>query len=83
MRIAGIEVPSGAVADLALCLHNAGERALSEHVGIAVDTGRRELGLGVRQRETILRVLEACPDSLAPLHAVLLAEHVGRQRDRV
>jgi hypothetical protein len=75
MRVAGTNVPASAVAEVALRLHYAGENNLGQHLGTAVDTNRHELGLSVGARETILRVLEDCPDRLAELRDALLQEH--------
>ena len=45
IRVAGIEVPRAAIAQLAAKLHNAGETTLAEHVGVAIDENYDELTL--------------------------------------
>ena len=43
IRVAGIDVPRSAIAELAAKLHNAGELTLAEHVGVAIDENYDEL----------------------------------------
>jgi hypothetical protein len=43
--------------------------------------GRTTFALTIAEREQILRGLEDCPDGLAELRGVLLAEHEGRVRE--
>lgn len=81
MTIAGIEVASAAVAQLALLLHNAGHLSLAEHVGRAVDTNKRSFRFGYDELPTVLSVLQAPPDSLAELRGALFQVHAGRKRD--
>ena len=81
MTIAGLEVASAAVAQLALLLHQAGHLSLAEHVGRAVDTNRRSFRFGYHELPTVLSVLQAPPDSLAELRAALLQVHDTRQRE--
>jgi hypothetical protein len=45
IRVAGIEVPRAAIAQLAAKLHNTGEITLAEHVGVAIDENYDELTL--------------------------------------
>jgi hypothetical protein len=45
IRVAGIEVPRAAIAQLAAKLHSAGELTLAEHVGVAIDENYEELTL--------------------------------------
>jgi hypothetical protein len=72
MTIAGIEVESAAVAQLALRLHKAGHFSLAERVGKAIDTNQRSLRFGPHELPAVLSVLEAPPDGLAKLRAALL-----------
>jgi hypothetical protein len=81
MTIAGIEVASAAVAQLALLLHQAGHLSLSEKVGIAVDTNKRSFRFGYHELPTVLSVLEAAPDGLAELREALLQVHVAQARE--
>ena len=74
MRVAGVELQASAVADLAVLLQNANENALAQYVGRAVDNNRPELGLGARERETMLGVLDDCPDNLVELRSALLKQ---------
>jgi hypothetical protein len=78
MTIAGIEVASAAVAQLALLLHKAGHLSLAEHVGRAVDTNRRSFRFGYHDLPAVLTVLQAPPDGLAELREALLQVHVAR-----
>ena len=80
MKVAGIEMPASAVAELALLLHRAGESSLAQHVGRAVDNNRAEIGLHAGERETILRILDDPPVALKELHASLLQEHATWRR---
>jgi hypothetical protein len=45
IRVAGIDVPRAAIAELAARLHKAGEIPLAEHVGVAIDENHDELTL--------------------------------------
>lgn len=45
IRVAGIDVPRAAIAQLAANLHNAGELVLAEHIGVAIDENYDELTL--------------------------------------
>jgi hypothetical protein len=45
IRVAGIDVPRAAIAELAAKLHSAGEITLAEHIGIAIDENYDELTL--------------------------------------
>ena len=75
MTIAGIEVASAAVAQLALLLHKAGHLSLAEHVGKAVDTNQRRFRFGYHELPIVLSVLEAPPDGLVELRGALLRVH--------
>jgi hypothetical protein len=79
MRVAGIDLPAGAVAELALRLHNAGANDLAQRVGTAVDTNRPTLGFSSRERSIVLLVLDDCPERLAPLRAVLTQDQLARE----
>lgn len=81
MRIAGIDVKDSAVAELARLLHRSGDIALAIHVGRAVDKVLDELSLDIRERESVLRALDDCPDELADLRAVLLQQVVWTKRE--
>ena len=80
MTIAGLEVASAAVAQLALLLHQAGHISLAEHVGRAVDTNRRSFRFGYHELPTVLSVLQAPPDSLAELRGALLRVQTAGKR---
>ena len=79
MTIAGVEVASAAVAQLALLLHQAGYLSVAEHVGRAVDTNRRSFRFGYHELPTVLSVLQAPLDGLAELRRALLQVHAGRK----
>ena len=83
MRVVGIEVKDSAVAALALRLHQAGDIALAIHVGRAVDKVEDELTLDVRERESVLRALDDCPESLADLRDVLLQQVTSSKREGI
>ena len=80
MHVAGVELPAGAVAELALCLRNAGETDLSHRVGVAVDTNQRDLHLSLRDRLAILLALESCPPTLLDLRVGLMIDELLRRR---
>jgi hypothetical protein len=50
------------------------------HPDEAYDREVRVLGLEIDERESIIRVLDDGPEEFAELRAVLLREHVWRQR---
>jgi hypothetical protein len=81
MRVAGIEIPASAVAELAVRLDRAGHSDLAQYIGRAVDNNRPAVSFGLRDLPIVLGVLEDCPAGLAPLRAVLLHQHVRRQRE--
>ena len=83
MRVAGIDVKDSAVAELARRLHQAGDIALAIHVGRAVDKVQDELALDPRERESVLRALDDCPESLADLRAVLLRQITWSKREGI
>ena len=84
MFLAGLQVPDARVLELSRRLGTAGFHELGDRLE---DAWRREVkvfGLGVADREAILRVLEDGPAKYAELRAVravLLQEHVWRQRE--
>jgi hypothetical protein len=45
IRVAGIDVPRAAIAELAAKLYSAGEIILADHIGIAIDENYDELTL--------------------------------------
>ena len=47
------------------------------------DSGFRDSGLTIEDREVILNVFVDCPDPLAELRAVLLQEHEWRERQGI
>jgi hypothetical protein len=71
MRVADVDLPPSAVAELALILYRAREVALAQRVGRAVDNNRDAVDLMRRDYEAILRVLDEPPNSLAKLPAGL------------
>lgn len=77
MRVAGVEVRSGAVAKLALLLEHAGYHDLAQRVGIAVDTNQRELRLAPRDISLALSVLPHPLNGLAQLRDALTAQRAG------
>lgn len=80
MRVAGVDLPAGAVARLALCLRDAGEMDLSHRVGVAVDANRGELPLDTRERAAALRAIDTCPAALVELRVALVLDEVARRR---
>jgi hypothetical protein len=72
MWVAGIEMPAGAVAELALRLEKAGHHALGQRVGIAYDTNRPRLGLFRSEYRLIASVLGDASGALAELRETLL-----------
>ena len=71
MRVAGVDLSLGSVAELARCLDRAGHWEAAMHVGFAVDRNRRHLPLTTSERELISQLLEQCPASLLPLQDAL------------
>ena len=45
IRVAGVDVPRAAIAELAAKLHEAGETALADHIGVAIDEDYEALTL--------------------------------------
>ena len=43
IRVAGIDVPRAAIAELAARLHRHGDTALAEHIGVAIDENHEAL----------------------------------------
>jgi hypothetical protein len=80
MIVAGVEVATAAVAQLALLLHRAGYYDLAQHLGIAVDTNQRRFGFGSHELSAVLSVLDDPPHGLAELRRALLRAH--RRTDR-
>ena len=71
MWIAGINVRSGAVADLALRLDKAGRSGLAERFGIAFDTNSQRVALLPGDRQAVLSVLTNAQDGLSELRDAL------------
>jgi hypothetical protein len=71
VRVAGVELPAGAVAQLALRLHRAGHVALSWHVGRAVDQMRDEVDLDARDYRDIVDVIDQGSPELLRLRDAL------------
>ena len=80
MMLAGVPVHPAAVEDLAYRLHDAGDMGLAERLTGKLERGVLVMSLEVGDRESILGVLTDCPDGLAELRAVLLRDHMWRQR---
>lgn len=55
IRVAGINVPRAAIAQLAARLHRAGEITLAEHIGAAIDENQD--AVTIPEPETVLRLL--------------------------
>ena len=55
IRVAGIDVPRAAIAQLAARLHQAGETTLAEHIGVAIDENHE--ALTIPEPLTVLREL--------------------------
>jgi hypothetical protein len=73
MRVAGVEVPDVAVAELALLLYEAGKNDIAWRIGNAVETKQPELSLNRADVLLALSVLDDCAEELAPLRGALLA----------
>lgn len=71
MWVAGVQVPAGAVAELALLLERAGERGLAQRLGIAYDTNSGGAALYPGDRAAILAVLKDAPERLHELRDAL------------
>ena len=79
IRVAGIDVPRAAIAELAARLHDAGETALAEHIGVAIDENHDALTLP--DPEAVWRLLVSDPiPQLDELRRVL---HDARPDDTV
>ena len=72
MEIAGVEVPPGTAAQLAMLLSRAGYAELAMRVGLAVDTNLARVSLNARERSEVLRSLEDCPTALLPIRGALV-----------
>jgi hypothetical protein len=59
IRVAGIDVPRGAIAELAAKLHRAGEVTLADHIGVAIDENQDSLTLP--DHEIVWRLLVSDP----------------------
>jgi len=67
MEIAGVDVPPGTAAHLAVLLGRAGHAELAMRVGLAVDTNMTGLRLSAGERSKIRHTLVNCPTALIPL----------------
>jgi hypothetical protein len=76
--ISGVLLSATAVAVLARCLQRAGQTQLAGDVGLALDADWREIKLAPNEENTILSVLQDCPDLLQPLRDALQANVRGR-----
>ena len=73
MLISGVLLSATAVAALARCLQRAGQNQLADDVGLALDANWKEMKLAPNEENTILSVLDNCPDLLQPLRDALQA----------
>ena len=81
MRIAGVRLPTSAVASLARLLEIAGHEELATRVGWALDRNRREFRLSREERSQIAEALAtACPRNLQALRQVVGEEADTAQR---
>ena len=81
MRVDGVEMPTSAVAELALLLHRSGDHRLATRIGEAVDRLHDNVRLRTRDRDNVLRALELdTPEKLATLRAMLVGELVCRRQ---
>ena len=79
IRVAGIDVPRAAIAELAAKLYEAGEIALAEHIGVAIDEDYEALTLP--DPDSVWRLLVSDPiPELDELRRVL---HDARRGDTV
>lgn len=76
IRVAGIEVPRAAMAELAVRLHRAGEVALAEHIGVAIDDDQPAVTLP--DHDVVWRLLVSDPvPGLEELRRVLREARPG------
>jgi outer membrane biosynthesis protein TonB len=73
MLVAGVEVSTDGVAELALLLERAGHRGLAQRVVIAVARNMPSVGIFASEYPLILSVLDDPPASLTELRATLFA----------
>ncbi len=78
--LAGISVADKDVLELARLLRSAGFEDIGERLEGGWDAETKVLALTVRERESILRVLDDPPAGLAELRGVLLRKHEWRRR---
>ena len=76
-------MPDARVLELSRGLSTAGFHELGDRLEAAWRREVKVFGLGVADREAILRVLEDGPAEFAELRGVLLEEHVWRVRERL
>lgn len=83
MWIAGVVLPTSAVASLARLLEIAGHEELATRVGWAVDRNRSELRLSREERSQIAEALApACPRNLQALRQVLADDEAASAERR-
>ena len=81
MWVAGVLLPTSAVALLARLLWIAGHQELATHVGWAVDRNRHELRLTREERSQIAEALAtACPRNLQALRRALADDPASAHR---
>jgi hypothetical protein len=82
MKLAGFDVPSSDLLDLAVMLRRFDYAHAADTIEGAVVAGLPDVALTIPDRTAILLVLDEPPAGpLANLRGLLLAEHVGRVRD--
>jgi hypothetical protein len=80
IRVLGTEVPRGAIAELALRFHRAGELGLALRLGMTIDRNHDELLLARHEYMPVLLMLEREPiPGLQDLPLLLIQANGGRQ----
>jgi hypothetical protein len=80
MRLAGLDVTDDCALELVNRLRRADFAYQADTIEGALVAEQRDVALTIPDRVAILTVLDDAPEGLAELRAVLLAEHVDRQR---
>ena len=81
MWIAGVLLPTSAVASLARLLELAGHHELATHFGFAIDRGYKEVRLSRADRRYIADALQtACPKNLEALRRALADDPASARR---
>ena len=84
MHLAGVPIPDRHVLELARRLCAAGLEVAGAKLEHAWSAETKVLALDIDDREALLRALEDWgPPELGELRAVLLQEHVSRQRENL